>query len=663
MLSSFGFDSKAASRNLNSLSSSRFMPSVPRGFSVHVFKNASMPAHPPQPPMPPIAVPPPKFETIPARPSTGGQWNRQPAYHPSHNDATETQTRKQPAVAAPAPPPSSQEHRLVHIPAANRDHTVNHARPLEKYSKSSKSYGIYPSLTSDIYIYERSISSVSLDDDLASSPYSDDSSNSSDSDLLYSNTATNALAHLDTSSTRASSSTETLESTLTAPRLLPNALSSRQPPPPLPLLAPPRPPSTRPAQEISAPPSARSAPPHSLTRAPDGHLQRTISISHAAAVPPIQLASAPLDVASDSDSETVISETHANDMVVDMLGAQWLPSQAYSSSSYTTPPRSRRDSDARVPSSMHRREPSAQPAPVSRDPRDVPVSRPTQYQRRTDSDEVVHPRAPPGLAGNATVVATAADGSSGGRGMRDVQNASTSSANNISPASRLPTSAPPLARTPTSRPPPPQPSGPQARHPDMGSSFHIPPPSYPPAPSASANAYSSSCRDARTPSPQHSPTNSSPTNVSFTSGAAAQNMNASSQSSPITATSANAIPNAISNAVGSAGAGALVVAAAAAKRSVRWTENLVCPSPVPVENRRKGWFNRRGEQLWTNDGQFKLPEPGQEYPPDLAHYPEPNSGWMNEEGVRIDMQHRLIPKQPLRPALKRSKPLNVNGAQ
>ena len=29
-------------------------------------------------------------------------------------------------------------------------------------------------------------------------------------------------------------------------------------------------------------------------------------------------------------------------------------------------------------------------------------------------------------------------------------------------------------------------------------------------------------------------------------------------------------------------------------RSVRWTENLVCPSPVPTSQRRKGWFNRRG---------------------------------------------------------------------
>lgn len=29
-------------------------------------------------------------------------------------------------------------------------------------------------------------------------------------------------------------------------------------------------------------------------------------------------------------------------------------------------------------------------------------------------------------------------------------------------------------------------------------------------------------------------------------------------------------------------------------RNVRWDHNLVCPSPVPLEERRKGWFNRRG---------------------------------------------------------------------
>lgn len=39
----------------------------------------------------------------------------------------------------------------------------------------------------------------------------------------------------------------------------------------------------------------------------------------------------------------------------------------------------------------------------------------------------------------------------------------------------------------------------------------------------------------------------------------------------------------------------------------------------------------------------------------LQGYPDPNTGWMNEEGVRIDMEHRLIPKPPLRSALKRPK--------
>ncbi|KIK52952.1 hypothetical protein GYMLUDRAFT_250782 [Collybiopsis luxurians FD-317 M1] len=87
-------------------------------------------------------------------------------------------------------------------------------------------------------------------------------------------------------------------------------------------------------------------------------------------------------------------------------------------------------------------------------------------------------------------------------------------------------------------------------------------------------------------------------------------------------------------------------------RSVRWTEELICPSPIWPSQRRKGWFNRRGDQLWTNGGSFKAPPPGQEYPPDLDGYPEYGDGWMNEEGVRIDMAHRLIPKPPLRSALK-----------
>lgn len=87
-------------------------------------------------------------------------------------------------------------------------------------------------------------------------------------------------------------------------------------------------------------------------------------------------------------------------------------------------------------------------------------------------------------------------------------------------------------------------------------------------------------------------------------------------------------------------------------RSVRWNQNLICPSPIWPEQRRKGWFNRRGDQLWTNTGTYKTPEPGDEFPLDLDGYPEPGQGWMNEDGVRIDMMHRLVPKPPLRSALK-----------
>ena len=47
-------------------------------------------------------------------------------------------------------------------------------------------------------------------------------------------------------------------------------------------------------------------------------------------------------------------------------------------------------------------------------------------------------------------------------------------------------------------------------------------------------------------------------------------------------------------------------------------------------------------------------EANADYPIDLNDYPEPGTGWMNEESIRIDMQHRLIPKAPLRPALKRT---------
>ncbi|KAL0957915.1 hypothetical protein HGRIS_000096 [Hohenbuehelia grisea] len=91
---------------------------------------------------------------------------------------------------------------------------------------------------------------------------------------------------------------------------------------------------------------------------------------------------------------------------------------------------------------------------------------------------------------------------------------------------------------------------------------------------------------------------------------------------------------------------------AVSRLRVRWNECLVCPSPIFPSQRRKGWFNRRGDQLWTNEGAYKPPADGGEYPVDLDGYPEYGQGWMNEEGMRIDMEHRLVPKVPLKSALK-----------
>ncbi|ESK83857.1 hypothetical protein Moror_13495 [Moniliophthora roreri MCA 2997] len=95
-----------------------------------------------------------------------------------------------------------------------------------------------------------------------------------------------------------------------------------------------------------------------------------------------------------------------------------------------------------------------------------------------------------------------------------------------------------------------------------------------------------------------------------------------------------------------------VPATTRAAHSVRWKQELICPSPILPSQRRKGWFNRRGDQLWTNSGSYKSPPAGQEFPLDLASYPDYGEGWMNEDGVKIDMMHRLIPKPPLKPALK-----------
>ncbi|PIL28260.1 hypothetical protein GSI_09672 [Ganoderma sinense ZZ0214-1] len=591
MFSSIGFDARGASR---------FFPSAPRGFSVHVFKNSSLSSQPPPAPMAPVAHPP-KFDTSTTQSRTSNsaaQWSRQQSYRPPQHDPSE---RKQLPLAAPAVPPS-QDRRLVQVPATN---PMNQAWPVDtKLSKSQKSYGIYPSLTSDIYIYERSITSASYDDELASSPSSDSSSSDSDH---FPHTAT--FASLEISSTRASSSTETLESTLTvpAPGTHRNVVASA--PPPLAIAAPPRSSPTRPQHDTTS--TARLVIP--ITRT---HSQLQRSISTARVIPPISLASTPLDNLSDSsDSDTAVSDTHP-DMVVDMAGAHWSGPPTYYPGHPSSSFRTRRDSVDRAAASAYRREAPPPPA-VSKNPSmPRPTVPPPPSQRsahRDDSPRIddAQPRAPPGLSGG---VATPPDGSPP-RGAQD-------------PSSSSPTSrsvgggAPALARTTSTRGGPVNSfPGPQPIARTLNAES-LPPsiPSFPPAPApAAAISASPPRRDPRTPSPQ---------NASQTGGAAAGAMQAPSptQGSPTSA---------------------------APKRNVRWNDNLVCPSPILPEHRRKGWFNRRGDQLWTNDGQYKVPAPGQEFPLDLASYPEPNTGWMNEEGVRIDMQHRLIPKAPLRSALKR----------
>ncbi|KAI0634705.1 hypothetical protein C8Q77DRAFT_1156110 [Trametes polyzona] len=557
-----------------------------RGLSVHVFKNALTTSQPAQP-LPPAPA---KYDPAQARvPSNGGGlWNRQQSYQAPHNEPE----RKQP------PLPLSQDRRLVHV-----QQPASQPWPVDTKHSKLKGYLIHPSPGNDMYIYERSI--ISTDDGLSSSPSSDSSSDSE----LFPETEL-ALARLEISSTRASSSTETLESTLYGTNLAGRGAitagggavhSLARPPlaitaPPLPPPPPTRSSSTR---DNAAP--ARPGIPQGLART-ESYRTRTTSISHA--VHPIQFSN--LDSLSDSDSDTLFSENPADNMVVDMLGAsQWAMSSSIAHSAARSATPFRRDS-----SDQQRVIPPPSGTRTRRESIDRAASRGVPIQlARTDRDDPPHPRAPPGLYG---AVATPPDATQ-----------------HPGPAGQSPPRAATLASSP------PAPSAPRAQPPP-------PPPAQTQMPTSSSGSPTQLARTASM-RPHEAPVRSQ------TAPAAVPAPSPPSSSSPQRRNSQPA-----------PGQGGLtqtdgVVVVSAAKRTVRWTENLVCPSPVPFEQRRKGWFNRRGDQLWTNDGQFKSPDPGQEYPPDLAHYPEPNVGWMNEEGVRIDMQHRLVPKRPLRSALKQSK--------
>lgn len=93
-------------------------------------------------------------------------------------------------------------------------------------------------------------------------------------------------------------------------------------------------------------------------------------------------------------------------------------------------------------------------------------------------------------------------------------------------------------------------------------------------------------------------------------------------------------------------------------RSVHWDdERLVCDTPQSRTPPPRGFWNRRGDRLWSNNGMYKAARPGCEYPPHLAHYPDYGEGWMNEEGVCIDMNHRRVVKfckPPPKSALKKT---------
>lgn len=151
-----------------------------------------------------------------------------------------------------------------------------YARVFEpKRTKVPRPYGIYPAAIPDTYVYERSVSSVS---DVLSS---DSSSTSSDSDLNNDSIFEFAL---EASSTRASSSTETLETT---------ALEA--------------PPSNYPISPASGPVRPSTSPPLPAQTPVGARLTRNsshTSPSFPAATP----RHATVEEAFDSDSETVISE-------------------------------------------------------------------------------------------------------------------------------------------------------------------------------------------------------------------------------------------------------------------------------------------------------------------------------------------------------------------
>lgn len=534
MLSSLGVDSKISARSIRN-GSTKFVD-MPRGFSVHVFKNSTSSTHPYNT----VAKPEPPQD----RASGGGFWQKPTSYASRSN--FERKPSLTPSVAYRITQPAVYE-----IPFDS------------KRSKSSKNYTIYPGDANDAFIYERSFSSAS--DALASSP----SSSSSDSEVLSESAVS---ASLEISSTRASSSTETLETTALAVQYAVN--------PARPAL--PRAGSASDWDRIT-PEGARIYPPG---------LSANPNIPQRAGGIPPTLALAPrtttVETLSDSDSDTFIGDEvsmtvqrrpsnsgarveGSRDQRPPAPPAEPLISRRYSDDQSAPQPTSR----TRASSDAYRNAPVLPASSVS-----IPS---LQYRQDASSN----PRAPPGLSSTAT---KATDG----RDPRTIVASAPNSFNSSALDARRVAQPVPLTRTISNN-----------LQPDaQATSMMVP----------------------------RSEAKSSPP----------------SASRPITR-ELSARPEVSAPLVTSSDGGLTMTT----RRSVRWTEDLMCPCPIPRSERRKGWFNRRGDQLWTNDGRYKSPDV--EYPADLTGYPEPGAGWMNEEGVRIDMEHRLVPKPPLRSALKRPK--------
>lgn len=321
------------------------MLEVPRGFSVHVFKN-----------------PPPLGYTPSGKPDT-------------------TNHSRVPPNSGWAPPPGypsradGQRKHSFSVPHDVRNASAVFAHPFEpQRTKSSRPYGIFPSGIPDTYIYEPSVAS----DILSRS----ESSSSSDSDL----TESVVSLSIEVSSTRASSSTETLNSTLgpAVPERRADVIPQRSSPP-----------TTGP---ISARPSTSTDLTRTRSQSPtSGRKSSPTSRSSPPSVP----RRATVETVSDDDSDTVVSEGGQVDRLVPDISGNRIPLSISATIPGTSPPIpapiATRSPDERLPAHPRVREAIA----ISRGNSRHASTSPVEYREISGSPPYGDPplRTPPGLVG------------------------------------------------------------------------------------------------------------------------------------------------------------------------------------------------------------------------------------------------------------------------